>query len=173
MSEFLQGQGRKGVQGSKNKQHSQLSFGLLKGKATTTAGRSSADHHCRIWEWHTMHLIEMLSYFDGNIPLPVCVCVCVCMCARGLHCRLRNVGIKYAVLTDSCTAVAFLTCHTRTQACWRLWRRSEKSALKKKKKKNWQEKLHTLDWQRWQVTHWNISSVGFVLTGLRGQNQPL
>lgn len=60
-----------------------------------------------------------------------CQCVCVCVC--GLHCRLRNVGIKYAVLTDSCTAVAFLTCHTRTQACWRLWRRSEKKCIEKKK----------------------------------------
>lgn len=62
---------------------------------------------------HTMHLSEMLSYFDGNIH-------CQFMRACRLHCWLRNVGIKRAVLTDSCTAVAFLTCHTRTRACWRL-----------------------------------------------------
>lgn len=58
-------------------------------------------------------------------PLPVYM--------HRLHCWLRNAGIKHAALTDSCTAVAFLTCQTRTRARWRLERISENCT------KTWQE----------------------------------
>lgn len=166
MSDFLQGHGRKGVQGSKNKQHLQLSFGLLKGKATTTAGRSSADHHCRIWEWHTMHLIEMLSYFDGNIPLPVCVCVCVraslpaqecwhqvCSPDRQLHCS----GVFNMPHQDPSVLEAL-----------------KKIRKKVHRKKKTDRKNCTRLTDRGGRWHTGTSAVlGFVLTGLRGQNQPL
>lgn len=87
-----------------------------------------------------MYLDEMLSYFDGNIYCQLYV--------RRPHCWLRNVGIKYAVLTDSCTAVAFLTCQTRTQVCWRL-----KETASKKKGKKMIGKLFKLDSLWLQVRH--------------------
>lgn len=70
-----------------------------------------------IWDKFNVSRLEWnAGLFWWKHPLPVY--------ERRLHCRLRNVGIKRAVLTDSCSAVAFLTCHTGTRRCSRVWRKS-------------------------------------------------
>lgn len=83
----------------------------------------------------TAHIIWAkcsVSRFEWNAglfwwkhPLPVY--------ERRLHCRLRNVGIKRAVLTDSCSAVAFLKCHTGTRRCSRVWRKSKNCTKRRTK----------------------------------------
>lgn len=71
----------------------------------SSTGRRAESRRQTMCPCHMMRLSETLSYFDGNVQ-------CQLLRACRLHCWLRNVGIRRAALTDSCTAVAFLACHT-------------------------------------------------------------
>lgn len=80
-------------------------------QADSTAHQCWMSHH--VFEWNA-------ELFWWKHPLPVYVC--------RLHCWLRNVGIKHAALTDSCTAVAFLTCQTRTPGVLEALKTTQESA---------------------------------------------